>query len=58
LGHLRLRKCLARDGRLVGRTTRQEYISEEELMAKLHQAGIERLGQANVVYPRPTEKSQ
>ncbi|MES2184059.1 MAG: YetF domain-containing protein [Pseudomonadota bacterium] len=47
------RKCLARNGRLLRKTMRREYITEDELMAKLHQAGLEELGQAKAIYLEP-----
>ena len=47
------RLCLARQGRLVRKAMRREFISEEELMGKLHEAGLERLDQARAVYLEP-----
>ncbi len=42
--------CLVKDGRLLMRNMRREFISEDELWAQLRREGIERLDQVKAVY--------
>ncbi|MBA2690701.1 MAG: DUF421 domain-containing protein [Burkholderiales bacterium] len=42
--------CLVRDGRLMYRNMRKEFLTEEELMSKLRQSGVEDLAKVKRVY--------
>jgi uncharacterized membrane protein YcaP (DUF421 family) len=42
--------CLVRRGRLQRRVMRKEYISEEDVMAKLREEGLEDLSQVKLMY--------
>ena len=44
------RLCLAEDGRLVKRNLRREFITVDELMAKLREAGHEHLSEVKAMY--------
>lgn len=44
---------LVRDGCLLKRNMRQEFITEEELWSKLREEGIERLDQVKLMYLEP-----
>jgi len=42
--------CLVRDGRIVRHNLRRELMSEEDLMAKLHEHGVARLAEVRRAY--------
>jgi uncharacterized membrane protein YcaP (DUF421 family) len=45
--------CLVRDGRMNRRNMRREFISDEELMSKVRQEGLEDLGHVKRMYLEP-----
>ncbi|MBV7486146.1 DUF421 domain-containing protein [Bordetella sp. BOR01] len=45
--------CLVRDGRMIRRSMRQEYITPEELMSELRQHGVEDLSNIRRAYMEP-----
>jgi len=47
------RLCLVRDGRLDRRNMRREFISQEELMSKLREQGLEDLSRVKRMYLEP-----
>ncbi|MBO1110923.1 DUF421 domain-containing protein [Bordetella petrii] len=55
LGHLLKadKVCLVRDGRMIRRSMRREYITPEELMSELRQHGIEDLADIRRAYIEP-----
>ncbi|MGZ8163357.1 MAG: YetF domain-containing protein, partial [Methylobacter sp.] len=42
--------CLFRDGKLLHRNMRQEMLTEEELMSKIREQGLEDLSQVKEIY--------
>lgn len=47
------RLCLVRDGRRIRRNMRREFISDAELMAKVHGEGLEDLAKVHRMYLEP-----
>jgi uncharacterized membrane protein YcaP (DUF421 family) len=45
--------CLVRDGRVLRRNMRKEWITDDELWTKLREEGVESLQQVKVVYMEP-----